>query len=54
MKCEKCKKVTTKNSPTGLLREFRVWIDKNETHHKDISKEKKVCLSCSHNHGEKS
>jgi hypothetical protein len=49
IKCKKCKRVTNNNEPTGSIKKYRVWKDKNNTEHKDISKEKKVCLSCSQN-----
>lgn len=49
IKCNKCKRVTKKNKPTGLIKEYRIWIDRNGTERKDISKVNIICLDCSPN-----
>ncbi len=44
--CKKCKRITKTGEPTGLLRKFRVWFDKDKKEHKDIISSKVVCLNC--------
>lgn len=54
IKCNKCKRTTRKNEPTGLIKNYRIWTDKNRTERRDISKIDKVCMGCSSNDQEAS
>lgn len=47
IKCKKCKRITKKNVPTGLIKEYRTWIDKSRTERRDILEISKVCFGCS-------
>jgi len=58
IKCPKCKRVTKKGEPTGLIKKYRSWnhTEKKEEgeqeqsiniEHKDLSQTSQACMRCS-------
>lgn len=45
IKCSKCKKITKKGEPTGLIKKYRTWKDQ-EGNHKDLVSTKQACMGC--------
>ncbi len=44
--CTKCKRITKKSEPTGLIMEYKFWEDKNGKHKDIVKSKKKACMQC--------